>query len=62
MPPDSVRPDRRQRQVVGAGQARDRVEQDHDVAAGLHLALGDLERHLRDVRVVLGGLVEGRAR
>ena len=61
MPPDSVRPRRRQGQVVGAREAGDRVEQDHDVAAGLDLALGDLERHLGDVGVVLGRLVEGRA-
>ena len=52
---------RRQGQVVGAGEAGDRVEQDHDVAAGLDLALGDLEGHLGDVGVVLGRLVEGRA-
>ena len=32
-----------------------------DVAAGLDLALGDLEGHLGDVGVVLGRLVEGRA-
>ena len=51
---------RRERQVVGARQAGDRVEQDDDVAAGLDLALGDLERHLGDVGVVLGRLVEGR--
>ena len=61
MPPDSVRPRRRQGEVVGAREAGDRVEQDHDVAAGLDLALGDLERHLGDVGVVLGRLVEGRA-
>ena len=61
MPPDSVRPRRREGQVVGAGEAGDRVEQDHDVAAGLDLALGDLEGHLGDVGVVLGRLVEGRA-
>ena len=52
---------RRQGQVVGAGEAGDRVEQDHDVAAGLDLALGDLEGHLGDVGVVLGRLVEGGA-
>ena len=61
MPPDSVRPDGRQGQVVGAREAGDRVEQDDDVAPGLDLALGDLERHLGDVGVVLGRLVEGRA-
>ena len=55
-----MRPRGRQRQVVGAREARDRVEQDHDVAAGLDLPLGDLERHLGHVRVVLGRLVEGR--
>src|SRR5664280_857513 len=33
----------RQGQVVGAGEAGDRVEQDDHVAAGLDLALGDLE-------------------
>jgi hypothetical protein len=60
MPPDRVRPGRRQGQVVGARQAGDRVEQDDDVAAGLDLALGDLERHLGDAGVVLGRLVEGR--
>ena len=52
---------RRERQVVGARQTGDRVEQDDDVAAGLDLSLGDLERHLGDVGVVLGRLVEGRA-
>ena len=60
MPPDSVRPRRRQGQVVGAREAGDRVEQDDHVAAGLDLALGDLEGHLGDVGVVLGRLVEGR--
>ena len=49
---------RRQGEVVRAREAGDRVEQDHDVAAGLDLALRDLEGHLRDVGVVLGGLVE----
>ena len=49
---------RRQGQVVGAREAGDRVEQDDHVAAGLDLALGDLERHLGDVGVVLGRLVE----
>ena len=52
---------RRQCEVVGAREARHRVEQDDDVAAGLDLALGDLECHLGDVRVVLGRLVERRA-
>ena len=52
---------RREGQVVGPGEAGDRVEQDHDVAAGLDLALGDLEGHLGDVGVVLGRLVERRA-
>ena len=50
----------RQCQVVGTRQARDGVEQDHHVAAGLDLPLGDLERHLRDASVVLGRLVKGR--
>ena len=52
---------RREGQVVGTGEAGDRVHEDHDVAAGLDLALGDLEGHLGDVGVVLGRLVEGRA-
>ena len=51
----------REREVVGARQTGDRVQQDHDVTAGLDLALRDLERHLGDVSVVLGGLVEGGA-
>ena len=52
---------RRQGQVVGARQARDGVQQDDHVAAGLDLALGDLERHLGHPGVVLGRLVEGGA-
>src|SRR6185503_21387944 len=50
---------RRQREVVGPRQAGYRVEQDHHVAAGLDLPLGDLEAHLRHAGVVLGRLVEG---
>src|SRR5207245_2097399 len=51
---------RRHRKVIGAGEAGDAVEKDDNVAATLDQALGPLERHFRDMRVVLDGLVEGR--
>ena len=47
--------------VVGAGQARDGVEQDHHVALVLDQALGLLDHHLRHLHVARGRLVEGRA-
>ena len=50
---------RRQRQVVGARQAGDAVQQHHHVAAALHQPLGALERHLGDPRLFFHGIVEG---
>src|ERR1700754_628733 len=47
--------------VVGAGQAGDRVEQDHDVLLVLDQALGPLDHHLGDLHVTHGRLVEGGA-
>jgi hypothetical protein len=55
-----MRPDAGRRQVVGAAQAGDRVEQHDDVVAQLDEALGALDGELGDRRVVLGGTVEGR--
>ena len=46
--------------VVGAGEAGDRVEQDHHVLLVLDQALGALDHHLGDLHVARGGLVEGR--
>ena len=45
--------------VVGARQARDRIEQDHDVALVLHQALGLFDHHFGHLHVARGGLVEG---
>ena len=53
-------PGRRRREVVGATEPGDRVEQDDDVVAQLDEALGALDRQLGDGRVVLGRPVEGR--
>ncbi len=47
--------------VVGAGQAGDRVEQDHHVLLVLDQALGPLDHHLGDLHVADGRLVEGGA-
>ena len=47
--------------VVGARQARDRVEQDDDVALVLDQALGLFDHHFGDLHVAGGRLVEGRA-
>ena len=49
----------RQHVVVGAGQSRDAVEQDHNVLLQLHQALGALDHHLGDLHVARRGLVEG---
>ena len=51
---------RRHDGVVGARQARDRVEQDDDVLLVLDQALGLLDHHLGDLHVALRRLVEGR--
>ena len=59
-PPVSTLPDDGHHRVVGAAEARDRVEQDHDVAAVLDQALGFLDHHLGDRDVARGRLVEGR--
>ena len=46
--------------VVGAREARDRVEQDHDVLLVLDQALRLLDHHLGDLHVAGGRLVERR--
>ena len=51
---------RRDHGVVGARQARDRVEQDHHVLLVLDQALGLLDHHLGDLHVALRRLVERR--
>ncbi len=51
---------RRHHRVVGAAQTRDRIEQDHDIAAMLDKALGLLDHHFGDRDVAAGRLVEGR--
>ena len=48
------------RQVVGAGEPRDAVEQDHDVLAQLDEPLGALDRELGDLGVLLARPVERR--
>ena len=53
---------RRHDRVVGARQARDRVEQDDDVLLVLDQPLGLLDDHLGHLHVPLRRLVEGRAR
>ena len=50
---------RRHDRVVGAREARDRVEQDHDVLLVLDQPLGLLDHHLGHLHVALRGLVEG---
>ena len=47
--------------VVGPGQTRDRVEQDHHVHAVLHQAPGLGQHHVGHLDVPLSGLVEGGA-
>ena len=49
-----------QRQVVGAGEPGDAVQQDHDVAAGFGHALGAFHRQFRHPALLLNRLVEGR--
>jgi hypothetical protein len=51
---------RRHDGVVGAREARDRVEQDDDVLLVLDQALGLLDHHLGDLHVALRRLVERR--
>jgi hypothetical protein len=46
--------------VVGAAEAGDGVEQDHDILLVLDQALGLLDHHLGDLDVALRRLVEGR--
>jgi len=46
--------------VVGAAEAGDRIEQDHDVLLVLDQALGLLDHHFGDLDVAAGRLVEGR--
>src|SRR5437667_2163791 len=50
---------RRDDGVVGAREAGERVEQDHDVPLVLHQPLGLLDHHVGDLDVALGWLVEG---
>ena len=57
-PPDMIRPDAGRGEVVGTGEARDAVEDDHDVGAHLDEAARPLDRELRDVAVLVGGTVE----
>jgi hypothetical protein len=45
--------------VIGACQARNRVRQDHEVAAVFDQPLGLLNDHLGDLDVAHRGLVEG---
>ena len=59
-PPDRIRPLAGRRQVVGAAEAGDRVEQHDDVVAQLDEPLGPLDGQLGDRGVVVGGTVEGR--
>ena len=47
--------------IVGAAKARERVEQNNNVALVLHQPLGLLENHFRDLNVALRRLIEGRA-
>ena len=61
-PPERTLPEAGTIGVVGAGQAGDRVEQDHDVPLVLDQALGLLDHHLGHLDVARGRLVEGRAR
>ena len=61
-PPDRILPDGGTDRVVGAREAGDRVEQDHDVPLVLDQALRLLDHHLGDLHVALRRLVEGGAR
>ena len=45
--------------VVGASEARDRVEQDHHVAFVLYQTLGLLDHHVGDLHVARGRLIKG---
>jgi hypothetical protein len=58
-PPVSTLPGGGNHRVVGAGEARDRIEQDHDVLLVLDQALRLLDHHLGDLHVARGRLVEG---
>ena len=58
-PPESTLPGGGHDRVVGAGQAGDRVEQDHHVLLVLDQPLRLLHHHLRHLHVAVGGLVEG---
>src|SRR3990170_344268 len=49
----------RQGQVVGAGQARDAVQEDQDVPPALHQSPRPLYPHLGHPRLLLDGVVEG---
>ena len=51
---------RRHDGVVGAAEPRDRIEQDHHVAAVLDETLRLLDHHFRDLHMAHGRLVEGR--
>ena len=53
---------RRRREVVGAGEAGDAVEHDHDVLAHLDEALGPLDGELGDLGVLVGRAVERATR
>src|SRR6266852_3922828 len=44
--------------IVRAAESRDRVEQDHDVLAVLHQALGLLDHHVGDLHVAVSRLIE----
>ena len=46
--------------VVGAGQAGDGVQEDHDVVAAFHQAAGLVQDHVGHLDVALGGFVERR--
>ena len=59
-PPERTLPDGGDDGVVGARQARDRVEQDDDVLLVLDQALGLLDDHLGHLHVALRRLVERR--
>ena len=59
-PPVSTLPGRRHDGVVGAGEARDRIEQDHDVLLVLDQALRLFDHHFRDLHVARRRLVERR--
>ena len=50
----------RDHRVVGPAQTRDRIEQDHDIAAVLHQAFGFFDHHFSDLDVTRCRLVKGR--